>query len=213
MIENFDVDKFLIIMSHKNKQIETKDISKWLECSCRYVQLWAKENIVNTQVINRHKCPLWDKYSLTKFAKDYNDNQIKQKHKKENKKRPIDYYIPRKKIKSKKDNCSKKIAAEPKKVYITTKDIFNEFWYNHDYFEYKEKIKHNKDSMERETKKSFMKQIQLYCKKHEIPKSHIYEIDIELKSKVIEDIKEKIDDIYDRDRGVRYSNRYMDLYK
>jgi hypothetical protein len=106
----FDIGKFLNIFSKKNKPIETKDISQWLNINVRNIQIFASKFNIPYNRIHGRKYYIWNETTLFFFKvyyERYNDKQ------------PKKYYIPKpKKV---------KVKPESDKITFTTiKDIVNE---------------------------------------------------------------------------------------
>ena len=78
-VKYFDIEKFLGFTSRKQKPVETKDISNWLDCSVRYIQKYASENEVPFTRIHGRKYYLWNEDSIREFATRYNQNYTNEK--------------------------------------------------------------------------------------------------------------------------------------
>jgi hypothetical protein len=63
---NYDanLDMFQKFMSKKEKEIETIDVSKWIECSLRHLQKWCKENKIEKCLSGGREYYVWDKISF-----------------------------------------------------------------------------------------------------------------------------------------------------
>jgi len=81
---------------HEEGDIQTKDISDWLECSVRFVQKWGVSNDLPFHRIRGVKHYLWDGETLDKFGEWFNGKWDKPKRtycvkkpKREPKPRPV----------------------------------------------------------------------------------------------------------------------------
>jgi hypothetical protein len=84
-MKEFDYLSFFKIFSNKNKTIETKDISKWIGCSDRYIQQFALKYDIPYNRIHGRKYYIWNEKSLLALKLWYERNNDRERKR---------YYIP-----------------------------------------------------------------------------------------------------------------------
>jgi hypothetical protein len=156
------------------EKIKSEDISKWLECSVRYIQKWAMSNNVKYFRIHGIKQYIWDGESLQEFETWYNKKQDKRNEEKKK------YYVPVEK--PPKPESIKKEKVIP---FITIKDIVDQI------IMYDKFSDHREVPLGIETK---IRYIQKWCKKNNIPYKYIYgrkyyKITEKTKSKILKTFK------------------------
>jgi c-di-AMP phosphodiesterase-like protein len=110
----FDVDLFFKFMSKKQKEVETKDISDWIESSVRHIQKYAVQFNIPFHRIHGRKYYIWDILDLYDLKDWLERNKDKPKKK---------YYIP---VEKKINVKVEKVKKEKKIPFKTIKDIVTE---------------------------------------------------------------------------------------
>ena len=171
----FDLNGFievkLIRCGKSINDIQSSDISDWLDCSVRSVQKWCLKNNIEYKRINGRKNYIWNKETLEKYVEWYNE---KSKEK--------SYYVH--KEKKPKPEKTKKVRQ-----FITIPEIIREIIP----YDFKE---HNSIGM-KVLYKTSSKNIQRWCKENNIPLVDFggrkyYEISKPIKLKIIKKFKNQI---------------------
>ena len=166
--EYFDVKLFFT--KNRNNNINTKLISKWLECTVRHIQKGCKIKDIPFRRIHGRKYYIWNEETLKKFGEWYNRNFNKPKK---------SYYNPKTRKPPK-----PKVYKEKKVIsFITIKDIIDEV-----------KIFHKDNKPRVDSTK--IRHIQRWCKRNNIPFEYIngrkyYIITKKIKLKIIETFKKR----------------------
>ena len=153
--------------SSEDGEIQTKDISDWLECTVRMIQKWCLKEDIPFHRIKGIKHYIWNDETLEKFGKWYN-------HKLDRPKKS--YYVPKPKREPKPK--SKPIKEKKTVTFTTVKDILDEV------------TLYDKYDRPRQDSTKF-RYIQRWCKRHKIPSEYVngrkyYVITKETKRKIID---------------------------